>query len=150
MTRITEQGGPARYLGFLKWSGGILTALLTLGYLPTMRLAGERGILAMVAGCGVSLASSVAGTMPFLLVRGRSASEAVPVLLGSIALRLIAVLTLAGITAWVGLFANKPFLLWVAISHVSLLVADTLYARAEVRARTVPPAAGATEGGAGA
>lgn len=150
MTRISEQGSSARYLGFLKWSGGILAALLTLGYLPTMRLAGERGITAMVAGCGVSLAGSVAGTVPFLLARGRGVTETVPALLGSIALRLIVVMTLAGITAWVGLLANRPFLLWVAVSHVGLLVADTLYARAEARARTPVATAGATDDGAGA
>ena len=139
MTRLGERESPAlaaRYFGFLKWAGGLSAALLALGFLPTVRLAGEKGLSAMAAGCGVSLAGSIAGTTPFLLARGRSAAEIVPVLLGSIALRLIVVLTLAGITAWVGLLANRPFLLWVAISHLGLLVADTLYARAEVQART--------------
>lgn len=152
MTRINEQGSSAdkgRYLGFLKLAAGILAALLTLGYLPTVRLAGEKGIWAMLAGCGVSLVGSVAGTMPLLLSRSRNAVEVMPAVIGSIALRLTVVVALAAATAWVGWFANKPFLLWVAISHLGLLVADTRYARAEVQAKPESKI-GAIKDGAGA
>lgn len=151
MTRSSEQGSPAdrdRYLGFLKLAAGILAALLIVGYLPTVRLAGDKGITAMLAGCGVSVVGSMAGTIPLLLSRGRTAVEAVPVLLGTIALRLTVVVLLAAAVALAGLVAIKPFLVWVAASHVGLLVADTLYARGEVRARDL--AAGAIKDGAGA
>ncbi len=138
MTRNSEQAGPAargRYLGFLKLVAGVLAALLTLGYLPTMRWTGDKGVSAMVAGCAVSLVGSVAGTLPLLLSRGRSQIEAVPVVLGSIALRLTVVVLLAAAVALLSPVAIEPFLIWVGISHVSLLVVDTLYARSEVLAR---------------
>ncbi len=58
-----------------------------------------------------------------------------PVAIGSIALRLTTVVALAAVTVLTGLFAIKPLLVWVAISHTGLLVADTVFARAMVRAR---------------
>ncbi len=131
MTQIREER--KQYLGYLKALAGILVVLLALGYLPTTRLAGDEGIVAMVAGCGVSLASSVAGTVPFLLSRTWTPVESMPVLMGSIALRLVVAVALATVAALTFELAIKPFLLWVAISHGGLLVADTSYARAQVR-----------------
>ncbi len=131
MTQIREER--KQYLGYLKALAGILVVLLALGYLPTTRLAGEEGIVAMVAGCGVSLASSVAGTVPFLLSRNWTPVESMPVLMGSIALRLVVAIALAAVAALTFELAIKPLLLWVAISHGGLLVADTSYARAQVR-----------------
>ncbi len=149
MTLSSEQGTADRdrYLGFLKLAAGILTMLLLLGYLPTVRMAGDKGLSAMFAGCGVSTVGSMAGTVPLLLSRGRSSVEAVPVLLGSIALRLTVVIALAAAVALLSTLAVKPFLVWVGLSHVGLLVADTLYALGEVRAREIT--AGAIKHGAG-
>ncbi len=140
-TQVSEQGAAvptarARYLSFLKLAVAILAVFLAIGYLPTERLAGESGITAMVAGCGISLVGSVAGTMPFLLSRSRTQTETFPAVMGSIALRMAVVIALAAVVVWSGAFANKPLLAWVAISHAGLLVADTLYARAEVRSKT--------------
>ncbi len=138
MTRSSEQGSAAdggRYLGFLKLAAGILAALLIVGYLPTVRLAGDKGISAMLVGCAVSLVASVAGTMPLLWSRSRTPAEAMPVRMGSIALRLTLVIGLAAAVVFLGSLAVEPFLVWVAMSHVGLLVADTLYARGEVRAK---------------
>ena len=158
MTQTIETGIPAAsYPRFLGNAAGILASLLALGYLPTARLAGDEGVRAMAAGCGVSLVGSVVGTVPFLLSRSRTAIEAMPVVIGSIALRMAAVIALASLTALTGLFAVKPLLVWVAISHAGLLVADTVYARAEVRGKTgaIPPKGGkwktdAIKGGGGA
>ncbi len=139
MTQIREpdpQGTAAakdQYLGFLKALAGILAVLLVLGYLPTARLAGDDGIAAMVAGCGVSLVGSAAGTVPFLLSRSWTPVESMPVLMGSIALRIVVVVALAALAALTFELAIRPFLVWVALSHASLLVADTSYARAQVR-----------------
>ena len=102
----------------------------------------------MLVGCAVSLVASVAGTMPLLWSRSRTPVEAMPVLMGSIALRLTVVIALAAAVVFLGSLAVKPFLVWVAVSHVGLLVADTLYARGEVRAKETM--AGAIKGGAGA
>ena len=76
---------------------------------------------------------SVAGTLPLLMSRSRTAAEAMPAVMGSIVLRMASVLALAAVVAAVGAFAIKPFLLWVAFSHVGLLFPDTVYARNQVR-----------------
>ncbi len=133
MTRILEATAQPSYLGFLKLAAAILIGLFALGYLPTVRSAGEDGVSAMIAGGGVSLAASVAGTVPFLLSQARTPAEIMPAVMGSIALRLAAVALLASAVALSGAFATRPLILWVAISHVGLLVADTLWARSKVR-----------------
>lgn len=121
------------YLSFLKLAAAILVGLLALGYLPTVRAAGEEGVSAMAAGSGVSLVASVVGTVPFLLSQARTPAEIMPAMMGSIALRLAAVVTLAAAVVVSGSFATRPLLVWVAISHAGLLVADTVWARARVR-----------------
>ena len=121
------------YPGFLKLAAAILIGLLALGYLPTVRAAGGEGVAAMVAGGGVSLVASVVGTVPFLLSQARAPAEIMPAVMGAIALRLAAVVVLAAAVVVSGSFATRPLLLWVAISHAGLLVADTLWARARVR-----------------
>ena len=40
-----------------------------------------------------------------------------------------------------GFLAKTPFLAWVVLSHLGLLVADTLFARAEIRADDRPMSA---------
>ncbi len=121
------------YLGFLKLAATILVGLFALGYLPTVRTAGEEGVSAMVAGGGVSLVASVAGTIPFLLSQARTPAEIMPAVMGSIALRLAAVVALATAVVLIGIFAIRPLLVWVGLSHAWLLVADTLWARGRVR-----------------
>ena len=130
---ITAVGGSSS--SFLKLAAVILVSLLVLGALPTIRLTGKEGLWAMVMGCGVSLVGSAAGTVPLLMSRGRTQVEALPSVLGSIVLRMAAVIALAAAVALSGLFATKPLLVWVAISHLGLLVADTIFARREVLAR---------------
>ncbi len=122
-----------QYLEFLKQAAVVLVLLLALGYLPTAKMAGEEGLSAMVAGTGVSLVSSVAGTVPLLLSRSRTAVEVMPAVIGSIALRLVSVIALAAVVALSAVFAARPLLVWVALSHICLLVPDTIYARAQIR-----------------
>ena len=135
MTQVPEQRlhPQARYPGFLKLAAAILIGLLAVGYLPTVNSAGDEGVSAMFTGSGVSLLASVAGTLPLLLSQARTPVEMMPAVMGSIALRLVAVVALAAAVVWSGTLATRPFLVWVAISHVGLLVADTLYARGRVR-----------------
>ncbi len=135
MTRNNEGGISAagrNFPDFLKQAAGILISLLVLGSLPTVRWAGNEGLWAMVMGCGVSLVGSAVGTVPLLTSRGRTQVETLPSLIGSIVLRMAVVIALATAVAFSGLFANKPLLIWVAISHAGLLVADTVFARREV------------------
>lgn len=134
---VTADGSPAdgrEYLGFLARALAVIAGLLVLGYVPTVRLAGDGAVPAMLAGCGLSLVASLAGTVPIVLARQRTALEAMPSVIGSITLRIALVLALATAAALSGWFVNKPLLLWVAISHVGLLVVDTHFARTQLGA----------------
>ncbi len=143
MTRISEVGADVsatreRYLGFLALAAAVLAVLMILGYLPTERLAGSEGISAMVVACGLSLLASAFGALPFLLIQFKTQAEAMPAVLGSIVLRMALVIAVATAVAWSGILANRPFLIWVALSHAVLLVVDTRYALAEVRSKAAP------------
>ena len=139
MTQLREATANPSYASFLKLAAAILIGLLVLGYLPTARSAGEDGIPAMVAGNAVSLVASVVGTLPFLLSHSRTAVEIMPAIMGSIALRLTVAILLTAAVVWSGVVATRPLLVWVAISHAGLLVADTLYARGQVQSKSIHP-----------
>lgn len=130
-----EAGGRPPFSKFVAVAVGILAVLWLLGYLPTVRFAGESAVVPMVVGGLVSLAASLAGTVPILLAAHKPATESVPSLMGAIALRLAVALVLSLALALSGLLAVEPFLLWVAISHAGLLIADTYFAKAHMRAK---------------
>jgi len=119
-----------RYLALV---AATAAALVVVGYLPTVRLGGEGAVPAMFAGCAVSVVASLFGSAPLLLIRGRTPADGVNAVLGSIVVRLATVVMLAVAVALGGLFANMPFLLWVAISHAALLVVDTVHALGRLR-----------------
>lgn len=125
---------------FLGYAAGILALLWVIGYFPTLRLAGESGPIAMVAGSFLSLVGSVVGTMPFVWFRDRQQGDFVARAMGAIALRLSVVIVLALAVALSGFFANAPLLIWVAISHAGLLVADTFFARSQFSDQPGDPA----------
>lgn len=117
---------------------GILGLLLVLGYLPTVRLAGDGALAAMLAGCGVSVLASLAGAVPIWRATrragGRPPQELLPAVLGSIVLRFAAALVLAVAVVLSGWFATEPMLVWLAISYLGLLVVDVRFARAHLGA----------------
>ena len=122
------------YPRFLAQAIGIVVGLLILGAWPTIRLAGEGAVPAMLAGCVLSLLASLAGAVPIWLVRDKPPQETLPAMMGSIVLRLAAAMVLAIAAVLSGLFAVKPLLLWLAISYVGLLVADVRFAHAHLTA----------------
>lgn len=117
--------GRKRYLSFLGLAGGILAALVAAGYYPTRQLGGEEAIAGMAAGCAVSLVASIISSLPVLLLRRLDAARALSLALGIIALRLVVALSLAVALVLSGHFAAAPLLIWLAIAHAGLLVADT-------------------------
>ncbi len=121
------------YGRFLAYSAATVAALVAVGYLPTRNLGSEAAIPAMLAGCGLALVASLAGTVPLVLARGRRPQEAMPALLGSLALRLIVAIGLAVAAALSGLFAVVPLLVWLLLAHLALLAVDTHYALSLVK-----------------
>lgn len=122
-----EQGGKTTiglFLGFLALTTGIVVGLMALGLFPTRQFAGDGALASMVAGCLISLAAALVGTVPLMLARGQAASDTVPSVMMSMAMRLGAVILLGIAATWSGLFETAPLVIWLMISHTVLLVAD--------------------------
>lgn len=134
MARFGAVGsGVGTYPRYAALAAAILAGLAAIGIPATLRLAGERGLAALALACAVSLVASLAGSVPVHAARGRGFPAAMPAVMGSIALRLAAVLFLGLAAALSGLVATAPFLVWLGVSHAGLLVADTAFALGATR-----------------
>jgi hypothetical protein len=108
---------------------GLSSAALLLGYFPTVRLAGSATVFSMIAGVGVSLAASWAGAVPVALRRYRAAAfGSGNVVMVTMLVRFVVVLALVLLIALSGMVDRAVFLIWVGISYLVLLAADTQYA----------------------
>lgn len=105
----------------------VSVGLAVLGYLPTRRLAGAEGVGAMGAAVLVVGLASAAGGLPVFLAR-RAAEPKPQIVLSSMLVRLVAVVVLSLPMVWWGGVAPRPFLVWLVIAYLALLVVDTLYA----------------------
>ena len=84
----------------------------------------------MLAGCGVSFLASLVGFLP--IARSSAPSE-ITTLMGAMLLRLAAVVLLTVIVAIQGVFSLQPLVLWVGISYLAFLPADTYVAHRAIR-----------------
>jgi hypothetical protein len=101
---------------------GVIAAAV--GFFPTRRLAGEPGVAAMLAGCGVAVLAGWIGGAVACRQGGRG-PEQINRLLAATALRLFAAVGLALAVALSGLVVLKPFLLWVALAYLVTLAGET-------------------------
>ena len=110
-----------RYTRFLTLAVAIVVGLCALGWLPTRRLAGAEAVVAMMAGCAISLVSAaLAGWL--LIVVGAETPEARMqrgFLAMVVRLAVVAVLGLAA--ALSGEIARQPLLFWIGTAYVALL-----------------------------
>ena len=108
---------------------GLSAAALLLGYFPTVRLAGSATVMSMIAGVAVSLVASWAGAIPVALTRNRAATFGPSnMVMAAMLVRFFVVLALALSIALSGKVDRAVFLIWVGISYMVLLAADTHYA----------------------
>jgi hypothetical protein len=121
------------YLRFLLLASATVVGIILLGYFPTVRLGGKASIPAMLAACGVSAVASALGGLPILLMGRRTLDQRAPAVLASMVLRLVVVVAGAIGVSLTGWLDRGVFLIWVAISYLALLVADTGYAVSSVR-----------------
>lgn len=112
---------------FLALSLSTTVAVLILGYLPTIRLAGKDAVTEMVAGCCISFVASVIGMIPVWLAQRNPSGNVAMAVLASTVVRFFVALVLSLAVAMSGLMKITPLLLWVAISYLVLLITDTLY-----------------------
>ncbi len=129
LTRGESGRSAGAYSGFLALAAGIVVCLMAVGVVPTRWLAGDGALAAMAAGCLISFAAALVGTVPVLLARGQAAADTVPSVLAAMALRLGAVILLGVAAAWSGWFDLGPLLVWLLLSHTALLVADIRWTR---------------------
>jgi len=113
-------------------------ALILMGLLPSRRLGGTAGFEAMLAGCGVSLLASLIGALPVVRSEPGHSAQNIPTFMGAMLLRLAAVVFLTFVAAMQGIFALKPLILWVGISYVAFLPADSYITLRAVRATDDP------------
>lgn len=97
------------------------------GYLPTVRIAGEGAAVAMLAGCGVSLLGSWASAIPMLTAKKVPGGAGVQAVMGSMAVRFAVVLAGVLAIALSDIVVRGPFLIWAGISYLVLLVPDTWF-----------------------
>lgn len=123
-----------RYLLFLAALVGLTSVLAAIGYLPTVSKAGEAALPAMWLALGVSCIGSAIGAVPIATARaGSGGMEGLKRFTASMVLRLLIVAALAGAVIWFVGPERKPFLLWLAISYLVLLAADTGFAQVVLR-----------------
>jgi hypothetical protein len=118
---VTTTSRSGRYTRFLSLAVAIVVGLCALGWLPTRRLAGAEAVVAMMAGCAISLVSAaLAGGL--LIVVGAETPEARMqrgFLAMVVRLAVVAVLGLAA--ALSGEIARQPLLFWIGTAYVALL-----------------------------
>lgn len=103
-----------------------LAVLVALGALPTQRLAGRDGLVALAAGVAVALAGAALGAAPVVVALARGALARPHVVAGR-AMALRAGGSLAGALAVaLGTAVERlPFLVWVGVAYLGLLAVET-------------------------
>ena len=117
-------------LQLLKPAGlGVLVVVLVaaVGYVPTSRMSGGEGGIAMFVGCGIGLVSNWIGLAATAgSFRGDPTRRPLAVLLGT-TIRFLAVLVFAVAGALSGMFSATPLFVWIAISYLTVLFVDTVW-----------------------
>lgn len=110
---------------------GLSLVLILLGYFPTRQLAGIDALASMVVGVAVSLVASWAGAVPVAMTKAKAAAFGPGnVVMMAMLVRFVVVMALALAIALSDKVDRAVFLIWVGISYMVLLAADTHYAMA--------------------
>lgn len=127
-------------LGAAVVNGGVALGLAAIGYYPTLRLAETSGVYAMLLGILVSLVAGIAGCVPLCHALARAPAKiAITSQIGT-AVRFLLVLLLVAPLMFGGWVAKAPFVVWVAMSYLILLLVDTLRGLAAIRGAREGPA----------
>jgi len=90
-------------------------------------------VRAMFAGCAGSLVASMLAAVPVVLATPRDQVAAAQPAMMSLVARFVLVVLIGLTLVLSGLFEKEPLLIWLAISHVLLLVIDTIQTLKAVR-----------------
>lgn len=103
-------------------------AIAGIGYVPTVRIAGDGAVLSMVVGCGITWVSSCVGAAPLAMAASGDSSQAASSILLSTGLRFLVVLLLVAPLALSGWLERNVMVFWVAISYLLMLLVDSAFA----------------------
>ena len=81
--------------------------------------------MAMGAGIGVSVVSSILAALPIAYGRDPSPSGRQIAILGAMAARMFATMAMVVVVVLCGWVATKPFVLWTGLSYLLLLAIET-------------------------
>ena len=101
--------------------------LAGVGYIPTVQVGGTAAISGMFAGCAISLLGSLIGGLVLAVARPMDSVQAANVALGSMLCRFVVVGLLATAAGLSRIFEVRALLVWVGISYLGLLAADTWF-----------------------
>ena len=118
MTTTSRSGRYARFLGL---AVAIVFGLCVVGWLPTRRLAGADGVLAMLAGCAISLVSAALAGGLLIVVSAETPEARMQRGFLARVVRLAVVVVLGMAAALSGELARQPLLFWIGAAYVVLL-----------------------------
>jgi len=118
---VTTPSRSGRYTRFLSLAVAIVAGLCALGWLPTRRLAGAEAVVAMVAGCAISLVSAALAGWLLIVVGGETPEARMQRGFLAMVVRLAVVAVLGIAAALSGEIARQPLLFWIGTAYVALL-----------------------------
>ncbi len=123
-TRSAALGGFARFALLVVAMSALLGVV---GYFPTRSFSAEGAVPAMISALVVAALGSIIGAVPILLADWQGSARP-QVVMVSMFVRLVAVVLLAAFVALTLGLEPAPFLIWLALAYLLLLVVDTRYA----------------------
>lgn len=115
---------------FVALSAAVAAGCAAIGWLPTVRRAGEGAAAGLLAGCAVSWLSCVSGAVLFARLRAGNVPASLAEL-AKLGLRFAAVVlfgVLGAVLARRGYWPLRPMLVWIALSYLPLLGLDIGFA----------------------
>ncbi len=110
-----------RYVRFIALAAALVAGLIAIGWLPTRRLSGDAGVIAMVAGCAISLLSAAVAGCVLVAMSADNPSAKMQRAGLATAVRLAIVVLLGAAAALSGELERMPLLFWLATAYVVLL-----------------------------
>jgi hypothetical protein len=115
-------GSSARRYGlFLGFAAGVTIGLCAIGFVPTRRLSGAAGVLAMAAGCAIGLLSAALAGALLTAVSADTPEARMQRSFLAMTVRLAVVVVLGAAAVVSGEFSRQPLLFWIGTAYVALL-----------------------------
>ena len=128
----TRSSPTIEYLRFVLFVLAASALLGTLGYLPTRNFVGGEAVASMWAAILSAAVGSILGALPIFMARVQGSNNPQAALV-SMLVRLVAVTLVAALLVLSFGFQVAPFLIWLAVAYLFLLVLDTRYAAIALR-----------------